>query len=138
MKGWLNRLMGRSVTDLAKEVDDAKALLDAAEGRLAYQQGLVAAEEDNVLLARRDYDAAVQALIDEHPHLVGVDRKKEHRMHEPMTHDEALANPSAWDPEVVEVDDENDPRYTGGAPAISPKDTEPIGTIDFDLREEEV
>lgn len=131
--------MGRSVKDLAEEVDNAKALLDMAEGRLAEQRGRVAAEEENVRLAQEDYDRAVEALVTEHPHLVGTTPRgpsarnsiiRERNQSRVKTDDDSL-----W--ETIEVDDENDPRYTAGVPLVSPDPSEPIGAIDFEERDGE-
>lgn len=135
--GIWDRIMGRSVKDLAQEVDDAKALLDTAEGRLAEQLGRVAQEEQNVALARQDYEAACAALVKEHPHLVGNDKKESPVKQRPVITNHHDGDPGAWSEEVVEVDDENDPRFVGDVPLVSTSDDEPIGPIDFDVREGE-
>lgn len=129
----VDRLMGRSVRDLAEEVD-------AALGRLAQARGLEAQAQDALRLAQQDVKRASRevmdardALFQEHPDLAptgwpgpaGTTSATDQFQEVPVTE-----NPSAWEAQPVEVDDDNDPRFTAGAgAAISTRDDDPLPPI---------
>jgi hypothetical protein len=125
--------MGRSVVDLAGEVDTALARLAEAEGERERVMLALTLADDDVARARQAVNTARDALFKEHPHLA-PDGWSQPVTENPRTRvllpDEAVANPGAWDPEVVEVDDPDDPEYTAGAPVSIPTDdSEPLPPI---------
>lgn len=111
--------MGRSVRDLAGEVDEALGRLAQAQGLEATAIDTLRLAEADVAKARADVAAARDALFKEHPHLAPDGWSK------PVPKIEAAPpqeNPGAWDPEPVEVDDPNDSRFTAGATVVDPSD----------------
>lgn len=130
IKDTVARLMGRSVVDLAGEVD-------AALGRLAQARGLEAQATEALLLAQHDVAraqeevaAARDALFDEHPDLrpQGVVVAPRQNGKTSMAHPHPTPGP-AWESEPVEVDDADDPRFTAGASVVPVSDTEPLPPI---------
>lgn len=140
-RGWtrglvqkLGRLMGRSVVDLAGDVDDALGALAMAQGQREAAAEALRLSDIDVAEAQARVNAARDALFTEHPHLappggLPMLEDKNPRTRVPLP-DEALANPGAWDPDPVEVDDPDDPEYTAGAPVSIPvDDSEPLPPI---------
>lgn len=142
----VNRMLGRSVVDLAQEVDDALGALAHAKGQqAACQQALALANED-VAAAEAKVRAARQALFDEHPDLLGDATPPQ----PPVSSggivgaiDVAHPDPSALLPgqdpskfEVVEVDDANDPRFTAGFSPVSASDDEDLPPIEWTEHDE--
>lgn len=133
----VNRVLGRSVRDLADEVDQAL-------GRLAQARGLEAAATEALRLAQQDVARAQQevaqardALFEEHPDLrpdnqPGPTIQQETPMSQPQHVPEGL-DPSKFDPEIIEVDDPNDSRYTAGAgvSSVPTGDGEPLPPIEW-------
>lgn len=130
--------MGKSVTDHAVEVDKIYQGLNTALAKQAEARGRLAMEDENVALWQKDYDEAVAAMLNDHPHLMGKTPEKRPTVTDYPTHDEMVANPGAWDPDPIEVDDENDPRWTAGVPRVDPSDSAPLPPLEFEAHDGEV
>lgn len=117
----VNRMLGRSVRDLADEVDQALGRLASAQGLEAQASDALALARADVATARQEVSTARDALFAQHPDLApeGWNVNTNPRTQIP-TPDEAVANPGAWDPDPVEVDDANDPRFTAGVSSVVP------------------
>lgn len=120
--GIVDKILRRPVVDLAQAVDDALT-------RLAEARGLEAIAQETLLLAQRDVREAQQAvatardaLFTEHPEL-GM-----------ATAVAAVPVVAETGYEQVEVDDENDPRFTGGV-EISPDEDVPLPPIEWEERD---
>jgi hypothetical protein len=131
-----SNVMSTQDTLLAQRVDDALSALAQAQGtRAACQQALDLADQD-VRKAMADVEHARDALFEEHPELAGSgasspapDPAAAWEPGRTQTVPEGL-NPAAFDPEVIEVDDDNDTRFTGGGgPAPSPDDDAPLPPV---------
>lgn len=131
----VNRVLGRSVRDLAGEVDEALGRLAQARGLEATATDALRMAQQDVAKAQQDVAEARDALFTEHPDLApdGWSKpvKENPRTAVPLP-DEMLANPGAWDPEPIEVDDANDSRYTGGVSSIPVGDDEPLPPIEWE------
>lgn len=100
----------RSVRDLAEEVDDALGRLALAKGQEAAAQEALDLAKKDVAEAEQEVARARDALFSEHPELAR----------------DAAPTPPPADTEVVEVDDENDPRFTSGIVVSPDEDLPPI------------
>ena len=123
LKDTVNRLMGRSVVDLAGEVDAALGRLAEARGLEAQCVEALGIAEQDVLRAQRAVAAARDALFAEHPDL------RPEGTYIEMTPPPAPDLHPHFESEVIEIDDDNDPRYTGGASSIPVSDDEPLPPI---------
>lgn len=119
--GIMDKILRRPVVDLAQDVD-------AALGRLAHAQGQQAAAEEVLRLAQQDVREAQQAVADardalfrEHPELAPTSA--------PVVSAAPVAPETGY--EVVEVDDENDPRFTAGVD-ISPNEDDPLPPVEWE------
>lgn len=128
----MDRLVGRSVRDLAEEVDAALGRLAFARGtREAAQQALDLADGD-VRQAMLDLEAARDALFNDHPDLApkgwGTPTNQEQTMSQPtLPFDPGPGlDPSKFDPIPIEVDDPNDSRFTAGMSTVPTDDDEPL------------
>lgn len=132
----LRRLMGRSVQDLAGEVDEALGRLASAQHQRAVAEESLEQAKNLEAQCHREVDAARDALFNEHPALAPKGWR-EPTMIEKRVAAETAADtpPGAWDPEVVEVDDENDSRFTAGASPVSANDSEPLPPIEWNERD---
>ena len=129
--------MGRSVVDLAGEVDAALGRLASAEHQRAVAEESLEQAKNLEAQCRREVDEARDALFEEHPSLAPkgwthTETKRDIVAERRQTEDRIDAGP--WDPEPVEVDDENDPRFASGAGAALPTDG-PLPPLDFEERE---
>lgn len=141
----VNRVLGRSVVDLAQAVDDALNELAQAKGQqAACQQALTLADED-VAAAEAKVRAARDALFEEHPHLVVTQPQQPQVPTSAPTHGGPVKHPDpsallpGQDPskfEVVEVDDSDDPRFTAGFSPVSPSDDEDLPPVVWTEHEE--
>lgn len=133
--------MGRSVVDLAQNVDDALGRLAQARGLEAQASDALRLAQADVRKAEADVAAARDALFAEHPDLSPtprptiVNHNGENPVAQPSPDNPALLpgqDPSKF--EVVEVDDANDPRFTAGA-GVSPiptGDGEPLPPVEWE------
>lgn len=132
--------MGKSVRELAEDVD-------AALGRLAQARGLEAEAQDALSLAQQDVAKAYadvadarDALFAEHPELAPAPALQIPRPPDgpipALKGTIVTTNNSAWDPMPVEVDDDHDPRFTGGASVVSPVDGEDLPPVEWEEHEE--
>lgn len=133
----MDRILGRTVVDLAGEVDAALGRLASAQHQEAQARESLSQAQAMVAQARHDVAEARDALFAEHPDLAPEgwtmhDRKHEDPRDRIPLPDEAIANPGAWDPTPVEVDDANDSRYTGGVSTIPTGDDEPLPPIEWE------
>lgn len=141
---WVDRILGRSVRDLAGEVDEAL-------GQLAQARGLEAAARDaldlalnDVAKAERGVREARDALFREHPDLAPdgwapagtVSATDQWDLHPGTLREGNMPKNPAWDDEVIHIDDDSDPRFTAGASTISPVDGDPLPPIEWAERDE--
>jgi len=134
----VNRLLGRSVVDLAQAVDDALSHLAFCKGQQAEVQEALRVADEDVAQAQRLLESARDALFDEHPELRGgvtiVNPQDDWAPPGPaptlpgQVIPEGL-NPEAFDPVPIEVDDADDPRFTGGVPAVSPNEEDDLPPV---------
>lgn len=143
----VNRVLGRSVVDLAQQVDEALGALAHAKGQQAACQEALRLANEDVAAAEAKVRAARQALFDEHPDLLG-DTPPAHQP--PVSSggiegamDVAHPDPSlllpGQDPskfEVVEVDDANDPRFTAGFSPVPVGDDDDLPPVEWTEHEE--
>lgn len=122
-------LLGRSVVDLAGDVDKALMRLADARGLQAQAQQALALADDDVREAMVAVQDARDALFKEHPELAGGSAAPSPVADPPV----ADAVPEGLDPSkfeaIGEVDDDNDPRYTSGASSVSSVDSEPLPPV---------
>lgn len=116
----MSRLLGRSVKDLAEEVDVALGRLAQARGHREACQLALNLADDDVREAMVAVETARDALFQEHPDLAGGSVSSS-PVTEPLVSDDGY--------EIVEVDDDNDPRFTGGASSIDPTDGAPLPPV---------
>lgn len=130
----MNRLLGRSVVDLAQAVDEALGELAQAQGQEAACQEALRLAQQDVAAAQAKVRAARDALFEEHPRLAGTDVPKQQEeidVHHPRADQIGPAtDPSKF--EVVEVDDDNDPRYTAGFSPVSPRDDVDLPPVEWE------
>lgn len=133
----VNRVLGRSVRDLAGEVDEALGRLAQARGLEAVAQDTLAMAQADVSQALRAVEAARDALFEQHPDLApkgwGTTSNQEQPVtqpHLPFDPGPGL-DPSKFEAEVLEVDDMNDPRFTGGVSPVSSSSDEPLPDIEW-------
>lgn len=120
----MSRLLGRSVRDLAEEVDVALGKLAQARGLQEVARNALLLADDDVREAEQAVSAARDALFREHPELgvttsPTVTTTSGGDVH-PSPDNPALLpgqDPSKF--EMVEVDDADDPRFTAGAGAVA-------------------
>lgn len=142
------RLLGRSVVDLAQEVDDALGALAQAQGQEAACQEALRLAQQDVAAAHAKVRAAREALFTEHPHLRGDTDTQP-----PTTRSSGgiegaidVAHPDPTNPallpgqdpskfEVVEVDDADDARFTAGVSTVPTGDDEPLPPIVWEEHE---
>lgn len=132
----VNRVLGRSVVDLAGEVDAALGRLASAQHQHAQCVESLAQATALVEQARADVDEARDALFREHPDLApkGWGTPANANQEQPMSSIDPGPglDPSKFDPEPVIVDDANDPRFTGGASPIPTGDDAPLPPIEWE------
>lgn len=142
----VNRLLGRSVVDLAQAVDDALAHLAFCKGQQAEAQEFLRVADEDVAQAQRLLATARDALFDEHPELgmpsypgpTPPHHEGVFDVSHPMpqqTIPEGL-NPDAFDPIPIEVDDDNDERFTSGAAPVSAVDGDPLPDVVWEEHDE--
>jgi len=115
--GLMDKILRRPVVDLAQEVDDALGRLAHARGQQEACRHALSLADGDVRQAEQAVAAARDALFAEHPELVPGPAP-------------AVAAPIAPETgyERVEVDDENDPRFTAGV-EVSTSDDDPLPPI---------
>lgn len=134
------RLLGRSVVDLAEEVDAALAHLSLCQVAESQAAEALAIAQSETRAAEEAVGRTRDALFEQHPDLApkGWGTPATHQQEDPVT----AAHPDPSNPallpgqdpskfEVVEVDDADDPRFTAGS-GVSPvptSDTEPLPPI---------
>lgn len=135
----MSRLLGRSVRDLAEEVDNALGRLASARGLEAVAQDTLRLAQADVAKAEAEVAAARDALFEEHPDLrpstwspVSDFQPQEASVSAtpaPLSGDlEGHLDPSKF--EAIEVDDSDDPRWTSGAaPVVSPSEDDDLPPI---------
>lgn len=131
----MDRILGRSVVDLAGAVDDALGRLAQARGLQEAARHALALADDDVRDAQQAVESARDALFEEHPDLrpqgVTVAQPTQHTgpvVPAPLSGDiEGTLDPSKF--EAVEVDDSDDPRYTAGASVVSASESDELPPI---------
>lgn len=128
-------MLGRSVRDLAEEVDAALGRLASAKHQEQQCEESLAQARQMVADAQADVDRARDELFTEHPDLAP---RPTHRP--PVSSggiegamDVALLpgqDPSKFEP--VEVDDDNDPRFTAGASVVSASDDADLPPVEWE------
>jgi len=133
----VDRLLRRSVVDLAQQVDDALGALAQARGQEEAARLALNLAQDDVRDAQARVAEARAALFKEHPDLVGDSQPTNNQ--EPTVHPRPDSLLPGQDPskfEVVEVDDSDDPRFTAGFSTTPTDDGADLPPIDFVEHEE--